>query len=163
MAWRQAGWQWRGGEEMRAGLGEVCSEKKCRVEGFGRAESALMQTLQGAYHTLTHARAHTHAHLYTGIQWVLPWHRLVYLPYQNVILGRVCSRNSDSLLHCEAITWSNRARLIAWTGSATSHSLLRSSRIIGIWTFFPPTHARDLSRTSFEKQEHVQSARVVSS
>lgn len=32
--------QWGGG----AGGGGVCV-KKCRVEGFGRAESALMQTL----------------------------------------------------------------------------------------------------------------------
>lgn len=32
------------GEEMRAQLGGGVV-KKCRVEGFGRAESALMQTL----------------------------------------------------------------------------------------------------------------------
>lgn len=63
MARRQAVWQWR--EERRrgqsgvGGLGGGVCVKKCRVEGFGRAESALMQTLWGANHTLTHTHTHT--------------------------------------------------------------------------------------------------------
>lgn len=127
--------KWRGGKpggneegERRWGQGW----EKCVLKKNAELKGLEEQNQHSCKHskeltTHSHMRAHTHAHLYTGIQWVLPWHRLVYLPYQNVILGRVCSRNSDSLLHCEAITWSNRARLIAWTGSATSHSLLRSS------------------------------------
>lgn len=41
----------RRGDEGRAEGGK--SVKKCRVEGFGRAESALMQTLWGGSHTYT--------------------------------------------------------------------------------------------------------------
>lgn len=59
---KRCGNEERRGEEGRVGWGGwgggVCV-KKCRVEGFGRAESALMQTLWGANHTLTHTHTHT--------------------------------------------------------------------------------------------------------
>lgn len=51
------------GEEMRARQRGGKSVKKCRVEGFGRAESALMQTLWGASHTHTqHTHTPVHSH-----------------------------------------------------------------------------------------------------
>lgn len=51
-----------GDEERREDEGTVekgKSVKKCRVEGFGRAESALMQTLWGAIPTHTHTPVHS--------------------------------------------------------------------------------------------------------
>lgn len=54
------------GEEMRAQQRGESLWKKCRVEGFGRAESALMQTLWGASRSHAHTDApHTHTHTCT--------------------------------------------------------------------------------------------------
>lgn len=46
----------RGGDEGKAELGGGESVKKCRAEGLGKAESALMQTLRGL---VTHTAMHT--------------------------------------------------------------------------------------------------------
>lgn len=123
---KQAVWQWteerRWGHSWGAGLW-----KNAELKGLEEQNQHLCKHSE---ELTTHTFAHTNTHLYTGIQRVLLLHRYLYLPYRDVILGRVLSWNSDSLLHCEAITWSNRAQLITWTGSATSHLYHLPSQII---------------------------------
>ena len=66
-----------GNEERRGDEGTAeggKSVKKCRAEGFGRAESALMQTLWGASRTHTHTDAHTRTHTHTHTHTHTPVH-----------------------------------------------------------------------------------------
>lgn len=134
-------WGQSKGTVVVVGGGTVC-EKKCRVEGLGRAESALMQTLRGACHT--HCHTHTlpvHSHLrssaatllwipsisgcHTGQSWLLE-HRLPVALGGYYMVYRSSTNNMDRIRHFPL-----PLQIITYHKS---------------WGILPPTHARDLSQ-----------------
>lgn len=123
---------------------------KCRISTYAKTPRSKIGPHILYIHT--HTPVHSHPALYK------------YLPYQDVILGRVGSWNRDSLLRCEAITWSNRAQLITWTrdGSATSHFLLRPSWIKTVAVFFT-THSCQRPLTTLILHTQGRSALVIDS
>lgn len=141
--------------------GKLCADKERRGdEGTAEKENCKNAELKGLEAQNQHLCKHskmlgTHTHTPEHKYAVLLQHCHEYLPYQDVILGRVGSWNSNSLLRCEAITWSTRARLITWTGSATSHFLLRSSRITRVGHFTTPSWQRPFPTLIQHTQTHT--------
>lgn len=133
------------------------SVRKCRVEGFGRAESALMQTLRSWHRTRTHK--HTHAHTSTRPSCKFCCSNATNIFHIGMSYWGESALGTATPCCAEAITWSNRARLITWTGSGTSYFLFRSSRITGVGPFYYPFMPGTFLRPN-PTSKHVQKLHI---